>query len=174
MRNVFGSMVRIFAPVRMAQIATGVILYLGAWFGILTIGSDRPNIGLYSILLPAACVIVTVLWYRVAETRQNWPRPEFGLIFGLLFFVPLIFVLTAPSIWGKPPPTLMQAVEFLVASYSLFPASVSLISAYSGLLGALCLSVVAIWITGRRIIKRRPDGLTTGGEPAGGSALQHS
>ena len=167
MRKAFGSVGHFLGPVRMAQIVTGAILYLGAWFGILKIGSDRPNIVLYSVLLPAASAVVTMLWYRVSGTRQNWPRPEFGLIFGLLFFIPVIFVLTVGSVFGKPPFTARQALEFLIASYALFPASVSMISAYSGLLGALCLSVVAILLTGHLIRKRRPDGPTTVGKPVG-------
>src|SRR5262249_18526489 len=141
----------------LAQIGTGLILCLGAWFGILKIGEDRPNILLFSILPPATCAVATALWYRLAAKRKNLPRPEFGLIFGLVFFVPVVFVLTARPL-GTAPVTLRETLVFLLASYSLFPASVTLISAYSGLLGALILSVIVICVTGVRMRKRRPAG----------------
>ena len=158
MRRVLASVGHFLRPARLAQIGSGLILYLGAWFGILRIGDDRPNIVLFSILLPAASAAATALWYRLAATRKNLPRPEFGLIFGLVFFVPVVFVLRARPL-GTAPVTLRKTLVFLLASYSLFPASVTLISAYSGLLGALILSVVVICVTGGRMRKRRPGGL---------------
>jgi len=166
--TVLGTVGRFFGPARLAQIASGLILYLGAWFGSLKIGNDRPNIVLFSILLPAASGVTTALWYRVAQRKKDLPRPEFGLIFGLWFFIPVVFILTPRSVFGKAPATLREALVFLLASYGLFPASATLISTYSGLLGALILSVVVICITGRRMRRRRTDGVTTvPGPPTG-------
>src|SRR5262249_29021493 len=148
MKRLFALLRRIITLTTLAEALSAAAVYSAFWIAITALGLKAIYIWIVTVTLPAAYVMLTLLWYRLLRHTGSSSRPEAGLMVGSCLFIPLLFVLLAGPLNSGHPMGLRQGIRALIVLYCLFPLAVISITTYSGMLFGLALSLVSIPVTG--------------------------